>query len=77
MHKEVHTFLKGISPNVNVQAWLELKFADYDVAVQYFSLTPRGLHPPRMNSKLLLYSKICIQITNNKKSQLFYNNFIL
>ena len=35
--KGVHTFLKGISPKVNVIAWLVLELAYFEAAVQYFS----------------------------------------
>ena len=36
-NKRVHIFHKGICSRVNVMAWLEFEFADYDIAVQYFS----------------------------------------
>ena len=33
VYKRVHTFSKGISPKVNVVAWLEFELAYYDVVV--------------------------------------------
>ena len=36
MYTHVHTFFKGISPNVSVLAWQEFERAYYNVAVQYF-----------------------------------------
>ena len=35
--KRVHIFLKGISPKMNVIAWLKFKLPHWDVAVQYIS----------------------------------------
>ena len=43
--KEVHTFLKGISPKVNVIAWLELELAYFDVAIEHISYYVTGLPP--------------------------------
>ena len=33
MDKEVHTFLKGISPKVNVIAWLEFELGYFEAAI--------------------------------------------
>ena len=35
--KEVHTFSKGISPKVNVLAWLEFELASFETSVMLFS----------------------------------------
>ena len=35
--KGFHTFPKGISPKVNIMAWLEFELAYYNYAVQHFN----------------------------------------
>ena len=53
--KGVHTFPKGICPNVNVIARLEYELAYYDSAVQRFNhYTTRT--PPRLDVRLSVYA---------------------
>ena len=59
--KEVHAFLKGISPKVNVIVQLEFKLAYYDFTVQYFNHFAMG--PP---FKLIIIHDIWYNVTNDK-----------
>ena len=40
---DIHTFLQGISPDVNVIKWLEFKLTYYDAAIEHFNCYGLGI----------------------------------
>ena len=54
--KEVHTFRRGINPEVNVFAQLEFDFAYYNATVQHFSHYAMGALPSHIENQSLFSS---------------------
>ena len=56
----VYTFPKGISPKVNVIAWLEFELAYYDVKVQHVNHYATRAHtPPVLDRNICYHVNVC------------------
>ena len=59
----VHTFPKGISPKVNVIAWLEFELAYFEAVVKHFNnyITWSSLQNKSIRNKMSVYSLVEVE----------------